>query len=108
MDRSQLFAPGHDAKLLAKVFDAGADAVLLDLEDAVAISEKPATRDLVVAAFSQPRHGKLYVRVNAYTTEWCFADLLAIARPGISIPSSAPATHGRSKRACAACCQARM
>jgi citrate lyase beta subunit len=35
MYRSYLFAPGHDAKLLAKVFDAGADAVMLDLEDAV-------------------------------------------------------------------------
>ena len=35
MDRSYLFAPGHNAKLLDKVFDAGADAVMLDLEDAV-------------------------------------------------------------------------
>jgi citrate lyase subunit beta/citryl-CoA lyase len=35
MYRSFLFAPGHNAKLLGKVFDAGADAVILDLEDAV-------------------------------------------------------------------------
>ena len=35
MDRSYLFAPGHNAKLLGRVFTAGADAVMLDLEDAV-------------------------------------------------------------------------
>ena len=35
MDRSYLFAPGHNAKLLHKVFTAGADAVILDLEDGV-------------------------------------------------------------------------
>ncbi len=35
MYHSFLFAPGHSAKLLGKVFDAGADAVILDLEDAV-------------------------------------------------------------------------
>jgi citrate lyase subunit beta / citryl-CoA lyase len=32
MDRSYLFAPGHNAKLLGRVFDVGADAVMLDLE----------------------------------------------------------------------------
>jgi citrate lyase subunit beta / citryl-CoA lyase len=32
---SWLFAPGHDEKLLGKVFDVGADSVLLDLDDAV-------------------------------------------------------------------------
>ena len=40
MDRSYLFAPGHNRKLLGKVFDAGADAVILDLEDAVPPAEK--------------------------------------------------------------------
>ena len=35
MHRSYLFAPGHSPKLLGKVFTAGADAVILDLEDAV-------------------------------------------------------------------------
>ena len=33
VNRSYLFAPGHNAKLLQKVFTAGADAVILDLED---------------------------------------------------------------------------
>ena len=35
MHRSYVFAPGHNEKLLRRVFDAGMDAVMLDLEDAV-------------------------------------------------------------------------
>ena len=81
--RSFLFAPGNHARRVEKALTLPADAVILDLEDAVAISEKPATRDLVVAAYQQPRHGKLYVRVNAYTTAWCFADIAAVTRSGL-------------------------
>jgi citrate lyase subunit beta/citryl-CoA lyase len=81
--RSFLFAPGNHARRVEKALTLPADAVILDLEDAVAVSEKPATRDLVVGAFAAPRHGRLYVRVNAYTTEWCYADIVAVARPGL-------------------------
>jgi citrate lyase subunit beta / citryl-CoA lyase len=81
--RSFLFAPGNHARRVEKALTLPADAVILDLEDAVAISEKPATRELVVAVFGQPRHGRLYVRVNAYTTEWCHGDIVAIARGGL-------------------------
>jgi hypothetical protein len=44
MDRSYLFAPGHNPKLLTRVFDAGADAVMLDLEDAVPPEAKETAR----------------------------------------------------------------
>jgi citrate lyase subunit beta/citryl-CoA lyase len=81
--RSLLFAPGNHARRVEKALSLPADGVILDLEDAVAVSEKPATRAKVVAAFGAPRHGKLYVRVNALSTEWCFADLLAIVHPGL-------------------------
>jgi citrate lyase subunit beta/citryl-CoA lyase len=81
--RSFLFAPGNHARRVAKALTLSADAVILDLEDAVAISEKPATRDLVMAAFGQARLGKLYVRVNAYSTEWCYGDVVTIARSGL-------------------------
>jgi len=40
INRSYLFAPGHNAKLLSKVFTVGADAVILDLEDAVPADAK--------------------------------------------------------------------
>ncbi len=81
--RSFLFAPGNHARRVEKALTLAADAVILDLEDAVAISEKPATRATVAAVFEQPRHGRLYVRVNAYTTEWCYADIVAVARAGL-------------------------
>jgi citrate lyase subunit beta/citryl-CoA lyase len=81
--RSFLFAPGNHARRVEKVLTLPTDAVILDLEDAVAISEKPATRELVVKTFSHGGQCKLYVRVNAYTTEWCYADIVAIARPGL-------------------------
>jgi len=81
--RSFLFAPGNHARRVEKALTLPADAVILDLEDAVAISEKPATRELVVAAFGHARRGKLYVRVNAFSTEWCYVDIVTIARHGL-------------------------
>ncbi len=64
--RSYLFAPGDNPRLLAKVFDAGADAVVLDLEDAVAPGRKAAARELVRQALSE-RSGSgpaVWVRIN--------------------------------------------
>jgi citrate lyase subunit beta/citryl-CoA lyase len=81
--RSFLFAPGNHPRRVEKALTLPADAVILDLEDAVATSEKPATREPVVAAFARQRHGQLYVRVNAYTTEWCYADIVTITRAGL-------------------------
>ena len=81
--RSFLFAPGNHARRVEKALTLPADAVILDLEDAVAISEKPATRELVVRAYTKPRCGKLYVRVNAYSTEWCYSDIVTITRAGL-------------------------
>jgi citrate lyase subunit beta/citryl-CoA lyase len=57
--------------------------VILDLEDAVAIAEKPATRGAIVAACAQPRTGLLYVRVNAADTQFCHGDFTAIVRAGL-------------------------
>ena len=54
MNRSYLFAPGHNAKLLDRVFTAGADAVMLDLEDAVPPAQKAAARRMVAAALADP------------------------------------------------------
>ena len=49
MERSYLFAPGHNAKLLDRVFTAGADALMLDLEDAVPPAAKDLARRMVAA-----------------------------------------------------------
>ena len=81
--RSFLFAPGNHGRRVEKALTLDADAVILDLEDAVAIAEKPATRGAIVAALRQPRRGALFVRVNASDTEFCYGDLLAVVRPGL-------------------------
>ena len=76
LPRTWLFAPGHDEKLLGKVFEAGADAVLLDLEDAVPDHLKDHARDLVVKVAASKR---CWVRVNRARTEACERDLAALA-----------------------------
>jgi citrate lyase subunit beta/citryl-CoA lyase len=81
--RSFLFAPGNHARRVEKALSLDADAVILDLEDAVATAEKPATREMVAAASGRPRRGLLYVRVNAVDTEFCYGDLVAIVRSGL-------------------------
>jgi citrate lyase subunit beta/citryl-CoA lyase len=81
--RSFLFAPGNHARRVEKALSLGADAVILDLEDAVATAEKRATRDAVITALKRPRRALLYVRVNAIDTEFCYGDLTAIVRPGL-------------------------
>ena len=83
MHRSFLFAPGNHARKVAKVFGCGADNVILDLEDAVAKAEKVATRGLVVEALKQKRTCGAYVRVNAFTTEFCYGDAVAVVGPGL-------------------------
>ena len=65
--RSFLFTPANHARRVEKVFEVGADAVILDLEDAVAISEKPAREAMCCRGFQCPpteRHPH-YVRVNS-------------------------------------------
>ncbi len=81
--RSFLFAPGNHARRVEKALTLDADAVILDLEDAVATAEKPATRETIAAALERPRRGLLYVRVNAVDTEFCYGDLVAIVRRGL-------------------------
>jgi citrate lyase subunit beta/citryl-CoA lyase len=81
--RSFLFAPGNHARRVEKALSLDADAVILDLEDAVATAEKRATRDAVFATLMRPRRALLYVRVNAVDSEFCYGDLAAIVRPGL-------------------------
>lgn len=81
--RTLLFAPGNHARRVEKVIDVGADAVILDLEDAVAIAEKPGTRRRVVEALRRPRRCAGYVRVNAMDTEFGYGDLVEVVQPGV-------------------------
>ncbi len=87
--RSYLFAPGNHPRKVEKVFAAGADAAILDLEDAVAAAEKVAARDAVVAALKAPRRCRGFVRVNAADTDLFAGDLDAVVGPwldGVMLP----------------------
>ncbi len=82
-NRTWLFAPGNHARKVEKVFGAGSDVAILDLEDAVATAEKQATRATIAEALSRPRTCRAYVRVNALDTGLTLGDLEAVIVPGI-------------------------
>lgn len=83
MNRSFLFAPGNVPRRVDKALGLDADAVILDLEDSVAISDKPATRKPVAEALARPRRCRAYVRVNALSSVYCYADLVETVRKGL-------------------------
>jgi citrate lyase subunit beta/citryl-CoA lyase len=88
-NRSFLFAPGDHPRRSEKVLTIGADAAILDLEDAVANSAKVAARDAVVATLQRPRACRGYVRVNAFETPFCFGDIHSVIGPrldGLLLP----------------------
>jgi citrate lyase subunit beta/citryl-CoA lyase len=88
--RTLLFAPGNRPRMLQKVGQCSADAVILDLEDAVPISEKEATRQAVRDAAGTIDTCPVYVRINPLAATAGFsqpigeADLAAIIRPGLA------------------------
>jgi citrate lyase subunit beta/citryl-CoA lyase len=90
--RSLLFVPGDSERKLAKSVDIGADAIILDLEDAVAPERKAAARESARAYLQsrgRPSRTQLWVRINALNTPEADLDLAAIvaARPdGLMIP----------------------
>ncbi len=75
--RSLLFVPGSRPERIAKALNAGADAVVVDLEDAVAPHAKDAARASVLSELSA--EGRFAVRVNALETEWGRDDADALA-----------------------------
>lgn len=88
--RSLLFVPADDERKIAKGLASAADALILDLEDAVAPTRKVVARDICAQALAASSSAKkLFVRVNALDTQHTLADLAAVvrARPfGIVLP----------------------
>jgi citrate lyase subunit beta/citryl-CoA lyase len=83
--RSMLFAPGNHQRRLEKTLEVPCDAVIADLEDAVAESEKTAARTSVVRWLQQPRGDRFaFVRINALSTPWAFDDLAAVVVNGLN------------------------
>jgi citrate lyase subunit beta/citryl-CoA lyase len=90
--RSLLFVPGDRPDRMDKARDAGADAVILDLEDAVAPSRKNEARSNVAAFIGQDdKRVRLLVRINALHTADVDADLKALEKTppdGYVLPKS--------------------
>jgi citrate lyase subunit beta / citryl-CoA lyase len=89
--RSWLFIPGDSEKKLGKVADCGADAVIIDLEDSVAPSNKDAARDMTAAFLeNSDRSGpQLWVRVNplgSADNKQDVATIVAAAPHGLVLP----------------------
>jgi citrate lyase subunit beta / citryl-CoA lyase len=91
--RSLLFVPGDSPRKLAKALGAGADVLILDLEDSVAPDGKTAARrsvrDFLREAKREAAHPALYVRINALESGLSEADLdeVMVAAPdGIMLP----------------------
>jgi citrate lyase subunit beta/citryl-CoA lyase len=85
LPRSYLFVPGNRPERFDKAHAAGADAVILDLEDAVQPDEKPAARAAVVATVSGAASRAAWVRINGSDTSWFSDDIAALAgQPGVA------------------------
>lgn len=82
--RSALYMPGANARALAKARELPADALILDLEDAVSPAAKADARERVCAAAASGEYGTrtVTIRVNAIGTEWHDEDVRAAAKAG--------------------------
>jgi citrate lyase subunit beta / citryl-CoA lyase len=93
--RSLLFIPADDERKLAKGVGCGADALILDLEDAVSAPRKEAARAIAAQYIASTRtldkRPRIYVRINALDTPHWEGDLAGVmgARPdGILLPKA--------------------
>src|SRR5258707_14903888 len=103
--RSVLYMPGSNRRALEKARGLPADALILDLEDAVAPDAKELARTQVCEAVKAKGFGKreVVIRVNALSTPWGEADLAAAANaspdailvPKISAPDDLAAVEAR-------------
>ncbi|MBC7138810.1 MAG: CoA ester lyase [Defluviimonas sp.] len=79
--RSVLYIPGSRERALEKAKDLPADAIIFDLEDAVAVDEKPAARALLARVLAEVDYGPRarIVRINGFDSDWGRDDAAAFA-----------------------------
>ena len=77
--RALLFMPGDDRRKIEKGAALGADAVIMDLEDGVALNNKPAARESIAAALREVDFGRTekLVRINPVGSGWDADDVQA-------------------------------
>ncbi|MEX2549046.1 MAG: CoA ester lyase [Nitriliruptoraceae bacterium] len=89
LHRSYLYAPGSSPGVMRKALSAGADAVILDLEDAVAPRAKDQAREQVAAVLDERTSAggghvpAVHVRINRADASYLGDDLDAVVRPGL-------------------------
>ncbi|GAC1414172.1 MAG: CoA ester lyase [Candidatus Velthaea sp.] len=82
--RSLLFAPANHPRRMEKALELPTDAVIMDLEDAVADDLKTAARASAREHLGRPRGNRLvFVRINGLRTPWSFGDLDAVVHAGL-------------------------
>jgi citrate lyase subunit beta / citryl-CoA lyase len=85
--RSLLFVPGDDERKLSRAAESEADALILDLEDAVSPPAKPAAREQVLAFLGESgpavRARQMMVRINGADTPWFRDDVDALLEAGV-------------------------
>jgi len=85
--RSILFLPGNNERFLVRAIESAADALILDIEDAVMPDQKPEAREMVKRALQTEdfRGKERVVRVNGITTQWGADDLAAAVEGGADL-----------------------
>jgi citrate lyase subunit beta/citryl-CoA lyase len=79
--RTWLFVPGDHPDRFDRAWTAGADRVIVDLEDGVVPQHKDEARTAIAAWLTPER--PVFVRVNGAESPWFVADLAAVCRPGL-------------------------
>jgi citrate lyase subunit beta/citryl-CoA lyase len=82
--RSALFVPGNRSDRVPKALGTAADVVIIDLEDAVPLTEKARTRQEVAQVLAETHEKKVFVRVNGVDTDFFSDDLMAVACEGLA------------------------
>jgi citrate lyase subunit beta/citryl-CoA lyase len=82
--RSMLYMPGSNARAIEKGRSLPVDAIIFDIEDAVAVDAKALARNQIRAAIADGGYGdkELLVRINGLGSEWFDEDVKAMARSG--------------------------
>src|SRR5262249_49826309 len=80
LERSMLFVPGAQRRMIEKAAASAADAVCLDLEDSVPVDDKAAAREVAAKAFREVDFGNRtrILRINGLDTQFAYRDLVDV------------------------------
>ena len=96
--RSALFLPASNPRAIAKARTAGADLVVLDLEDAVKTEDKDSARAAAIEAVAEPWPCAVAIRVNSSRSEWHGQDVVAVMHSQVPM-IVVPRTEGKEELA---------